>query len=376
MCESAGAQLLKPSVPRKIPQLDGVRGIAILIVLAHNLHGFSSLPFSLLTTYGWMGVDLFFVLSGFLITGILLDAKSSPDYFRNFYARRCLRIWPLYYCVLALMFVVIPHVKPQVAGEIFHRSNPWWAYLFYLQNFLVREPASAVAALGVSWSLAVEELFYLVWPWLVRYLPVKRLEYCAWLVFLGSPFFRLFAVFHGWIIYSNPFCRLDGLMAGGLLAILVRKREFSADRYLCAAWAGLISAVPLAITSEMLHERWLTFSLATIGSAGLVYLAQYSGRRWLTVILTNRFLMFTGTISYGLYLLHKLPDDIFKSRGIAAAHPQLAFWSAVLCSYVIATASWYLFEKPILRLKKYFDNKPDPSGRGAMSFPKPSVAEA
>jgi len=128
---------------RKIPQLDGVRGVAILVVLAHNLHGFYFFPLSYLTAYGWMGVDLFFVLSGFLITGILLDTKSAPEYFRNFYVRRCLRIWPLYYSVLVLMFIVIPHVRPQDAAEIFSRSHPGWSYPFYLQNFFVGEPASA-----------------------------------------------------------------------------------------------------------------------------------------------------------------------------------------------------------------------------------------
>ena len=101
---------------QKIPQLDAVRGIAILVVLAHNLHGFSSLPLSLFSNYGWMGVDLFFVLSGFLITGILLDSKSSEGYFRNFYARRCLRIWPLYYSVLILMFVILAAGAP--AGRL------------------------------------------------------------------------------------------------------------------------------------------------------------------------------------------------------------------------------------------------------------------
>src|SRR6201993_3521040 len=100
-------------MPKKIPQLDAVRGIAILVVLVHNLSGFSFPPLSLITNYGWMGVDLFFVLSGFLITGILLDSKSSENYFRNFYARRCLRIWPLYYAVLLFMFVILPLLRPQ-----------------------------------------------------------------------------------------------------------------------------------------------------------------------------------------------------------------------------------------------------------------------
>ncbi len=342
---------------RKIPQLDGVRGIAILIVLAHNLHGFYSPPFSLLTTYGWMGVDLFFVLSGFLITGILLDSKPSNDFFRNFYARRCLRIWPLYYSLLILMFIVIPHVKPEVASEIFRRAHPWWSYPFFLQNFLVGDPSMSLGPLGVTWSLAVEELFYIFWPLFVRFLPLRRLELCSWTVILFSPLLRLYFVSHSWLIYSNPFCRLDGLMAGGLLAILIRKQNFVPERYVVLGWIALTFAVPLAITSELFNARWLTFSLAAVASAALLYVAQFSTRRWLRTILTNRFLMFSGTISYGLYLLHKLPEDVLKAFRLERTHPMATFWASLLAAYVLAIASWYLLERPILGLKRFFENK-------------------
>jgi peptidoglycan/LPS O-acetylase OafA/YrhL len=342
---------------RKIPQLDGVRGVAILIVLAHNLHGFYSPPFSLLTAYGWMGVDLFFVLSGFLITGILLDNKPSKCYFRDFYARRCLRIWPLYYSLLILMFLIIPHVKPEVAAEIFQRAHPWWSYPFFLQNFLVGDPSMSVGPLGVTWSLAVEELFYLFWPLLVHFLLPRRLEFCAWTVMFLSPLLRLYFVSHSWLIYSNPFCRLDGLMAGSFLAILIRKQDFAPRRYLVPAWIALAVAAPLAIASELLNAHWLTFSLAAVASAGLVYVAQFSTKKWLKTIFTNRFLMFSGTISYGLYLLHKLPEDVLKSFRLEQIHPMVTFWAALLAAYVLAIASWYLLEKPVLKLKRFFEFK-------------------
>jgi peptidoglycan/LPS O-acetylase OafA/YrhL len=343
---------------RKIPQLDGVRGVAILIVLAHNLHGFYSPPFSILTAYGWMGVDLFFVLSGFLITGILLDSKHSNGYFRNFYARRCLRIWPLYYSLLILMFLIIPIVKPEFSTEIFRRAHPWWSYPFFLQNFLVADPSMGVGPLGVTWSLAVEELFYLFWPLFVRFLPLRRLEFCSWTVILFSPLLRLYFVSHSWLIYSNPFCRLDGLMAGGLLAILIRKQDFVPGRYVIPAWIATMLALPLAITSELFNARWLTFSLAAVASTGLVYVAQFSTKKWLKTILTNRSLMFSGTISYGLYLLHKLPEDVLKSFHLQSIHPMATFWASLLAAYALAIASWYLLEKPILGLKRFFENNP------------------
>src|ERR1700757_2161476 len=128
---------------KKIPQLDAIRGIAILFVLIHNLHGLDFLPLSLATNYGWMGVDLFFVLSGFLITGILLDTKDSENYFRNFYARRCLRIWPLYYSLIFLMFFIVPAIDKAWARIVFEKSSPWWAFPLFLQTFLVPVPSKA-----------------------------------------------------------------------------------------------------------------------------------------------------------------------------------------------------------------------------------------
>src|ERR1700730_3509092 len=103
-----------------------------------------------------MGVDLFFVLSGFLITGILVDARQSEGYFKNFYARLCLRIWPLYYCLIVLMFVVVPLLRPSEAHTVFEKSSPWWAYPLFLQNFLIEVPTNAAGPLAVTWSLAIE----------------------------------------------------------------------------------------------------------------------------------------------------------------------------------------------------------------------------
>jgi peptidoglycan/LPS O-acetylase OafA/YrhL len=344
---------------QKIPQLDAVRGIAILVVLAHNLHGFDSLPLSYLTNYGWMGVDLFFALSGFLITGILLDSKSSAGYFRNFYARRCLRIWPLYYSVLILMFVIVPLARPQDTAELLQRSSPWWSYPFFLQNFLVAQPALAVGPLGVSWSLAVEELFYLVWPFFVKLFSPARLQILAWAVLLASPGVRLFFLTHHWIIYSNPLCRLDGIMAGALLAMQVRKAGSGPGLLLQPAWVVFLIAGSLAIMTATYEVMWLAFSMAAIASAALVYLALFATNTWFRALLTNRFLMFTGTISYGLYLLHKIPDDAFKRLHWKEAHPVAAFWAAVAVSYVLAIVSWKLLEKPFLNLKRFFETKPD-----------------
>ena len=213
---------------KKIPQLDAVRGLAVLLVLVHNTNKYPSLHLGLISDNGWMGVDLFFVLSGFLITRILLDTKQSECYFRNFYARRCLRIWPLYYSVLLFMFVIVPILRPSEAHAVFEaRSSPWWAFPVFLQNFLVSIPAMATGPLGVTWSLAVEEQFYLFWPLVVRFCTEAQLRKIAIAVICLSPALRFYLSLHQVNIYSNTFCRLDGLMAGALLALVIRSVSFS-----------------------------------------------------------------------------------------------------------------------------------------------------
>src|ERR1700722_9761288 len=298
---------------KKIPQLDAVRGLAVLLVLLHNTDKYPSLHLHLISDNGWMGVDLFFVLSGFLITGILLDAKQSQGYFKNFYARRFLRIRPLYYSALLFMFVVVPFLRPSEAHTIFEpRSSPWWAYPVFLQNFLVPVPASATGLLGVTWSLAVEEQFYLVWPLVVRFCREEQIKRVAITVICLSPALRLYLSLHQVNIYSNTFCRLDGLMAGALLALVIRSNKFVPSRFLKQAWIMLLGSVVLALAIVMFHARWIGTSVIAAASVSFVYLALFSTQKWLQAILTNRFLVYTGTISYGIYVLEKIPLDVVE----------------------------------------------------------------
>jgi len=351
----------------RIPELDGVRGIAILAVMVHNLGAFSVWPFSDLTTYGWMGVDLFFVLSGFLITGILLDTKQSAPYFKNFYARRCLRIWPLYYALLLSVFFVVPLVRPHEAPVIFETASPSWSYFLFLQNFLVATPTGAFGPLGVTWSLAVEELFYLFWPMFVRFLSASQLQRIAWAVIVLSPPLRWLLSRHNVLIYSNPFCRLDGLMAGALLALFVRDTRIPNKNiwFTRNAWWIFIGAAAAAVLSEHLAARWFTLSMSITGSAAFVYLALYSRASWLRNLLTNRFLTFTGVVSYGLYLLHKYPHDLMKAVNINLP-PTAAFLVVSGCAYLLAVLSWNFLEMPFLKLKVLFE---DPS----RSVPKTKI---
>jgi peptidoglycan/LPS O-acetylase OafA/YrhL len=311
-----------------------------------------------------MGVDLFFVLSGFLITGILLDTKQSEAYFKNFYARRCLRIWPLYYSALLFMFVIVPILRPSEAPVIFAaRSSPWWAYLVYLQNFLIPVPTMATGLLGVTWSLAIEEQFYLCWPLVVRFCTESQLRKIAILVICISPALRFYLSLHGVNIYSNTFCRLDGLMAGALLAIVIRSTSFSPSKFISRAWIVLLVAAPLALVIETFHARWVGFSVIVAASISFVYLALFSTQRWLRAVLTNRFLVYTGTISYGIYVLEKIPMDVAKTLHLER-HPFLALPLTIAATYALATLSWRLLEKPFLALRRFFEAKtasPEPA---------------
>ena len=163
---------------RHIAQLDGLRGLAVLLVLlAHSAIAFTRVPsLKWIDSYGSLGVQLFFVLSGFLITGILLDSKGTPYFFRNFFVRRGLRIYPLYYALLG--FVVF-------SGVVHRHGVHWWPYILYLSNFFggITQPAP----LGVAWSLAVEEQFYLLWPFIVSVLSLRSLERFCFATIICAP---------------------------------------------------------------------------------------------------------------------------------------------------------------------------------------------
>ena len=354
-------------MPKRIPQLDAVRGLAILVVMLHN----TSMKYPILHSEqlfgaGWMGVDLFFVLSGFLITGILLDTKKSQGYFKNFYVRRVLRIWPLYFSLIFFMFVVVRFLTPSQYHAVIETSSPWWAYLLFLQNFIGPISTGAAGPLGVTWSLAIEEQFYLVWPLVVRFCSSRQLRRVAITEICISPALRYYLSLHHVDLYTNVFCRLDGLMAGALLALIIRSDHFVSSKLLRRAWALLVVAAPLALVLEALNARWLGFSFVALAAASFVYLAMFSEQKWLQVVMTNRFLVYSGVISYGLYLLHKIPFGVVQTLHLDR-HAYLPLPLILVSSYILATLSWNLLEKPFLGLKRFFESKP--VGRNSVELP-------
>jgi peptidoglycan/LPS O-acetylase OafA/YrhL len=223
-----------------------------------------------------------------------------------------------------------------------------------LQNFLVAVPAEAAGALGVTWSLAIEEQFYLVWPLVVRYFSAAQVKRIAVTVILASPLLRFFLAQHHVNIYSSFFCRLDGLMAGALLAVVLRSQTFLPPKYVKLAWMSFLIAACLAILAKNRQVRWIAFSMTSLASVSLVYLSLFSPGKRVQRFFRNRFLTYTGTISYGLYLLHKIPLDVSKEMH-TDRHPFLSIFVVLVASYALAAISYAFLEQPFLKLKRFFD---------------------
>jgi peptidoglycan/LPS O-acetylase OafA/YrhL len=367
------------SLPKHFPALDGVRGIAILLVVAsHFFPGnvdvgpiFSRLlP---LAGLGWAGVDLFFVLSGFLITGILFDTRASSHYFRNFYMRRALRIFPLYYGTLFLVFFVAPGlnyggISSSVAG------NQAWFWLYGV-NILASMLDHSFPFFHF-WSLAVEEQFYMVWPFLVVACRRERLMKICGLIIILAPLMRWFA-FTRWgalAAYCLTPCRIDALALGGLAALAIRGPGGIEPVVRFSRRAALVlvpSLLALFIWkgAEFITFPWIVvfgYSLVDAVSCCLV-LASISETSRVRVLLDNALLKSFGKYSYGIYVLHVFVMGAFERVGFfgrataATGSPTLAVVGLVLggsaLSFAVAFVSWHLFEKHFLTLKRWFEDR-------------------
>lgn len=301
-------------------------------------------------------MDLFFALSGFLITGILLDTKGAEGYFKNFYVRRCLRIWPLYYALIFFMFAAVRFLNHAEYQDVLRTASPWWAFPLFLQNFLLPVSTNAAGPLAVTWSLAIEEQFYVVWPLVVRFCSPRQLLRVAVAELCVSPALRYYLALHHVDLYTNVFCRLDGLMAGAILAVIVRADNFVSTKFLKPAWILLVVAATLAMFTESLDARWIVFSFTALAAVAFIYVSIFSPQRWLQAAMTNRFLMYSGLISYGLYLLHKIPFGIVQTFHWDR-NPYLPLPMIFVTSLALAALSWNILEKPFLNLKRFFESK-------------------
>ena len=356
-------------LPTYIPELQGLRGLAVLAVVIYHCHPrLEGTWIAYASLWGWAGVNLFFVLSGFLITSILLEVREKPKYFRNFYARRALRIWPVYVLVLVVVYLEAPwFIGPTILDAV--KAAPWLAYIFFVQNLF---HLALPPAIGPTWSLAIEEQYYFLWAPLVRFL--RR----PWLLaivltaaLIASPLLRM--AHFAWITPTHTLTHLDGIALGSLLALGLYTLPIGRRVWL---WIGL-GAIPLGFLAAATVAGGTAFldSALAVGFAGAVLALIAStgvpgdrspalgwktgARNPLSAALRRGPLPFYGRISYGLYMTHIMVFiflgwfDVRMDRyGVAGNLAVVVFRLAA--STAVAAALWYGFESQILKLKRYF----------------------
>lgn len=328
-------------------ELDGLRGLAILLVLLHHIiervhvEPGTYLAYALVSCrLFWGGVDLFFVLSGFLIGGILLDNRDSSSFYGTFYVRRSFRILPLYFCFLGLAAIYLYFLPTDMRGV------PLWSYFVYLQNFyMARTLDFGIVTLGITWSLAVEEQFYALCPIAVRYFSRIGLAIlCIALLVLAL----LLRVYMGpsleRAIFVLPMTRLDGLMFGVLCAILVRNSWYQSceriTRLICLRSLFVIGAIALVLATIGTTPRFHFFNfgpflyLLLAGTSAVILLLCIECV-YFKHVFRLRILVRLGTLAYGIYLFHMV---------FLYALPSQWAMLAALLSIGTAAASWWLFE--------------------------------
>lgn len=350
------------------PALDGLRGLAILLVVIYHNFGFIEKYFF----FGWLGVDLFFVLSGFLITDILLKQSDCKNFLKKFYVRRILRIFPLYYLCLILFLVLLPNLNTTLNLKYYTDNQSWiWAYL---QNWLyIFKPPADTNSLNHLWSLAVEEQFYLLWP--LAILLLRKPKYL--LIFVSLLLITVLGL-RLWIwvnhvadlAYYNlyTFTRIDGICIGSMVALLLKINPGFLKRY--TSTIVLFFAV-LNFTFFFVN-KYYHFSFPYLALAGyttfamifglLVNEAVTRGTKLINIIFSIPLLKFLGRISYGLYMFHWPVYLLISPYLLSWIQQYTSGWPTHFGVSVIATLaaiaiSWFsfsYFERYFLKLKDRF----------------------
>jgi peptidoglycan/LPS O-acetylase OafA/YrhL len=343
------------------PALDGLRGIAVLSVVAFHL----GVP---LFSLGWTGVTLFFALSGFLISGILMDSRTSQNYFTTFYARRALRILPLYYGTLVVVMFVIPLLVPNAEVPPPHDRL---FYFFYLNNCtsLLQVPNNS-QYLGHFWTLAIEEQFYLVWPMIVFLVRPARLKWAMMLIASCGLISWLYLLNFGATPESGrlTFAAFPSLMAGACCAMFIRQ-----PKALNGLESGKKIYLPLAVVCFSLFAAiklgsgpWLEKSshasalflagCAMVLSFTALLLAALFGPKAVKEFLTFHPLRVVGRYSYGMYVFHIPLITAFTHFYHPTSLVGRCLWRVLvlIAIFSIAALSYELFEKRLLRFKTRF----------------------
>lgn len=326
------------------PTLDGLRGLAVLMILAYHLTGL---------TGTWMSVDLFFVISGFLISSILIDNRDKPHYFRNFYIKRIFRIFPLYYASLFLLAIIFT-----LAGIPFWKTG--WSYFFYIQNWVAAFfqvwPEGWLASLRHFWTLSVEEQFYLFFPFVVYWVKPSHLTYVCVAGILASILCRFFFYYHHNQLgaYVFTLSRTDSLLCGVWAAL--RVRQHLTLRLTTILVSIVLMIAVWSVSTDLRHPIFQTVGL-TVNSIffSVVLLASLSPKLVISRLLQNKVLIGAGKISYGLYVFHYPFLILFKNTIPASAYQKL--WIVVLTlisTLLLAILSYNYFEKKMMEMRKKY----------------------
>jgi peptidoglycan/LPS O-acetylase OafA/YrhL len=379
------------TMPNRVPELDGIRGIAILLVMLFHFVPQPTHPsiinnLSKIAGIGWCGVDLFFVLSGFLITGILLDSKGSSSYFAAFYKRRAVRILPLYYFAVISLFIILPAASLQFGFKwsVFPSNEQWW-YWLHISNWRTAFHPVVYPEASPLWSLAIEEQFYLVWPLVVLLCSPRRLFHvCVGLTlvcFLARNLPSVQALsgqYDNFLYRLTPF-RIDALVFGACAALIVRNERWtqSTRRFLWPAFSSAmvaVSAVMIAAGSTSPHTGPMTrFGYTALGVifTSVVLLATWSSGSpaIFTRVLRSRVLTSFGKYSYAMYVVHfPLTWHLAPYVEPMGYGPLAVFFRVLLKiaeTYLAALLLWNCLEKHFLKLKRRFNYKVVPEGVSA-----------
>ncbi|PZU83117.1 MAG: hypothetical protein DI529_13205 [Chryseobacterium sp.] len=340
-------------------ELDGVRAIAVIMVMFYHFFQDTNPSNEILvflkkiSLFGKTGVSLFFVLSGFLITRILLNTKENPNYFKSFYIRRILRIFPLYYFFLIIYYFVFP-LLPERSFASF--SEQIWYWIF-MQNFALTFDWKSIGP-SHYWSLAVEEHFYLFWPLIVYYFPLKKIKWGILIICIISFLTRIILIRNNIEESQFTLARFDELAIGAFLAVLELENKLinNLKKFLTAF---LILLIPLLYIStkngnySMFDSSIRYLILGMVYGSFIAFIVSADTKSWIKRILNNNFLRFTGKISFGLYVYHPICFIIIINYLKISNHIFNFIFSFGL-AYFISIFSYNLLEKRFLKLKNNF----------------------
>jgi peptidoglycan/LPS O-acetylase OafA/YrhL len=371
--------------PRYIEPLDGLRGLCIVLVLLHNLFpyalhmsGIISVIIRQIAIAGWVGVQWFFVLSGFLITRILLAAPKQLATIKNFYMRRCLRIFPVYYFTLTVLLIILPSLNliyPGTSNAVAHQGWFW----FYTSNLI---GLFGLSDIGLShfWSLAVEEQFYVVWPWLIVLLSDKKIKIICGLLIISAALLRG-VIMHYYpqeassLAYELTCVRWDALAIGALLAYACSQQSIPArmNKYFMLysvfllVWFVAVVLLYRDFKAVAPGLALLNQTLAALSGAAIIFICAYDKKTRFAAVkkmLANKMLCHLGRYSYAMYILHlivaaglyrfqsALNKTVFENNLMVGEFALLV--ATIFLIYILARLSWVLIESPLLKLKRFF----------------------